>query len=288
MTSLLQKANFKKWRINTIFSQWVQRLASGTEKPVVVTFTGGMGAQIISAAIYFSLKNDSRMVYADLSYFNQAERVATMGKLGDCSHWSWQLEPFGLSITSFETAPAFAKYDRELIVDGPQKMELGLRALRQPEIQKYFRITVGVDDILPQEFSSGYLCIHVRRGDYVNVASHLITDNEFIELSGKFSGLVKRMVVVSDSPIDEHFRLALAAGYEQVEFLDDIDAFTSHRVMRNARILICSNSQFSLIGAILNSHAFVLLPKQWFGTNDRAIEVPIHEFCSFQLMNSVH
>ncbi|HLP97587.1 MAG TPA: alpha-1,2-fucosyltransferase [Sideroxyarcus sp.] len=252
---------------------------------MVVTFTGGMGAQIISAAIYFSLKAEGREVYADLSYFDQAERIATVGKAGDVSHWSWQLDAFGLTLDSFERAAPYNKRDVELIEDGPQKMMLGLKALRQLEVQKRFAIAGNVTSVLPDTFSSSYLCIHVRRGDYVNVASHLVSNQEFFELAGKFVGLVKFLVVVSDSPIEDEFRQTIATGYEQAVFLDNIDAITSHCIMRNARILVCSNSQFSLIAALLSARALVVLPKQWFGEKDRAIEAPIHEACGFQLLD---
>lgn len=256
-------------------------------KPAVVTFTGGMGAQIISAAIYYALKDEGREVLADLSYFDKEERVATVGKAGDVSHWPWQLDPFGLSRSSFEEAATYSKRDVALIEDGPQKMMLGLNALKRPKVQERFALADDSDGILPPGFAAGYLCIHVRRGDYVNVASHLISDREFIELTGKFVGLVKYLVVVSDSPIEGAFRLSLSAGYEQVMFLDNADVVTAHRIMRNARILVCSNSQFSLIAALLNTRALVVLPKQWFGQNDRAIEAPIHEACGFQILNGV-
>jgi hypothetical protein len=154
-------------------------------------------------------------------------------------------------------------------------------------VQKRFELAGNADGVLPPEFAAGYLCIHVRRGDYVNVASHLISDREFFELAGKFVGLVKHLVVVSDSPIEGAFRQSISSGYEQTMFLDDTDAITSHRIMRYARILVCSNSQFSLIAALLNPRALVVLPKQWFGQNDRAIEAPIHEACGFQVLNCV-
>lgn len=261
--------------------------AKKKNRHIVVTFTGGMGAQIISAAIYFSLKGEGRAVFADLSYFDKAEHIATDGKAGEISHWSWQLEPFGLTLISFETASGLAKRDIELIEDGPRKGALGITALKQPQIQKRFEIAMGIDDILPAGFSSGYLCIHVRRGDYLNVASHLVADREFIGLAEKFTGLVKYVAVVSDSPIDDSFRRAVSASYEQAVFLDSTDAFTSHRIMRNARILIGSNSQFSLIAALLNPQALVALPKQWFGQGNHAIEAPIHEACGFQILDPV-
>jgi len=249
-----------------------------------------MGAQIISAAIYFSLRQQGRSVYADFSYFDKAVHLATAGQTGEVSHWDWQLNPFGLRKETFEILPDYSRRKVKLIEDGPQKMLQGLRALQQPEVRTRFAITLGTEDILPPPpptFFEGYLCVHVRRGDYVNVASHLVSDAEFFHLAGKFAGLVKRIVIVSDSPTADAFQERIAKGYEQAFFLDNVDAFTAHRIMRNARILVCSNSQFSLIAALLNPQALVVLPKQWFGGKDRAIEAPIHEACGFQILDSL-
>jgi hypothetical protein len=194
------------------FFKIARRFSADGSKPAVVTFTGGMGAQMIRAAIYFSLKNAGLPVYADLSYFEKPESVAVAGRLGDKSNEEMQ------------------------------------------------------------------------RGDYVNVASHLIADVEFIKLARKFSGLVGNLVVISDSPISQDFRSEVSSYFKDVSFLDNTDAFTAHRIMRNARILICSNSQFSLIAAALNPTALVLIPKQWFGENERHIEAPIHSRSAFQVM----
>ena len=266
--------------------KFARRLPADKNKPTVVTLTGGMGAQIISAAIYFSMKNAGCPVYADLSYFDKPESVAAVGNAGVLSHWSWQLEPFGLFPASFDAAKGLAKRSADILQDGPQKLELGLNAMMQPEVQKYFGIPVGVEDILPGEFAEDFLCMHVRRGDYVNVATHLIADGEFISLAGKFSGLVKSAVVISDSPISTDFRNAVSSCFKKALFLDNTDAYTAHRLMRCARILICSNSQFSLIAAALNPNALVLIPKQWYGDKQRYIEAPLHARCSFQIMEN--
>jgi hypothetical protein len=116
------------------------------------------------------------------------------------------------------------------------------------------------------------------------VASHLIQDTEFISLINKFSGLVKHAVILSDSPIKQDFRDAVFPSFASVFFLDNIDPYSSHRVMRNARILICSNSTFSLTAATLNPSALVIIPKRWFAEKDHAIEAPIHALCTFQIM----
>lgn len=267
--------------------KFIKRLYQKKNAPVVVTFTGGMGAQVISAAIYFSLRNKGQMVYADLSYFERKEDVAKVGHKGQVSHWSWQLESFGLTLDCFETASGLEKHRMELIEDGPKKLQLGLQGLKDVEVQRRFAIQLGIQDVLPAEFASGYLCVHVRRGDYVNVGSDLVSDERFVELASKLATFAKNLVVVSDSPIEEIFRQRIATGYERAIFLDDIDAFTTHRVMRKANILICSNSQFSLIAALLNSRALVFYPKRWFVPNQQAIEQLIHESCEFQILDTI-
>jgi hypothetical protein len=280
LAGILDKVKKFVWKIVGIFNSFTL----SENKPIVVTFTGGMGAQVISAAIYFFLKNEGRKVYAELSYFEQPSHVSIEGIPGDISHWDWQLNSFGLYLESFEGLPKMHRSKYKLIQDGQEKTALGLKALGMVSIQKYFLVEKSLEDILPQEFISNYLCIHVRRGDYVNVSSYLVDDNIFLELANKMVGLVSCIVIVSDSPINDFFRKTILNAYQKAIFLDDVDAITAHRVMRNARVLICSNSQFSLIAALLNRRALVFLPKKWFGNENQALEVPINNLCSFQIM----
>jgi len=263
--------------------KFLRRNSAAPTGPLVVSFTGGMGAQIISAAIYFAKRQAGELVYADLSYFDAPESVATVGKPGDCSHWAWQLAPFGLTPESFEVAPQSALAQANMLHDGPRKMELGLQALAQSMVQQRFTLDDGVEDMLPASFSDGYLCIHIRRGDYVNVASHLVQDGDFVRIAGQFSGLTSHVVVLSDSPISSALRASISMHYQESVFLDNTDAFTAHRIMRNARILVCSNSQFSLIAAALNSKALVIIPKKWFEGDDSQIENSLNSKCDFQI-----
>lgn len=254
------------------------------DAPCVVTFTGGMGAQILSAAIYFHMKQAGQPVYADLSYFQQPERLAVVGNAGACTHWGWQLSPFGLEQDTFETNSALSRRNARVIADGVEKLELALKALADPQVQEVFSIPVDRSDIAIPELEEDYLCIHVRRGDYVNVASHLIGDQEFVALAARFSGLLKSVVILSDSPISEFLKKDVSQLFERAAFLDNTDAFVAHRIMRGARILVCSNSQFSLIAAMLNPKALLVIPKQWFGEELRALEAPLGALCRFQLI----
>ena len=252
----------------------------------VITFTGGMGAQILSAAIYFSMRNAGKNVYADLSYFDEPEMVAKAGQAGQCSHWAWQLNLFGLTPAMFQSSPGLNRRNAHYLEDGPEKLKLALEALADPAVREHFQIPSGIDDLLAGWSHKKFLCMHVRRGDYVNVASHLISDEAFISLADRFAGLVDSIVVLSDSPLGLSFRDAVTARFPEARFLDQLDVEAAHRIMRHASAMICSNSQFSLIAAALNPGALALIPKQWFAGSDRAIEEPLHARCSFQVFSA--
>lgn len=255
------------------------------EKPFVVTFSGGMGAQIISAAIYFMLEKEKATVFADLSYFDIKENVAQEGVKGQVSQWGWQLGIFGLSISSFKTNKNLDNRNSNYIIDGIEKTALGMRAFNISEIHSRFELLGDIASDI--DLSVKYLCIHIRRGDYLNVASHIISGDDFVKVAKRLSGLVERVVVISDSIIDAKIRNEISQYFEHSDFFDDISANRAHVLMRKAAIIVCSNSQFSLVAAILNTSALVLIPSRWFGGNDRILEGPLLERCKFQLLDPV-
>jgi hypothetical protein len=282
IVNLLHNCRNIGWEITGILrpSRW------GKSRPVVVTFSGGMGAQIISAAIYFKLKKEGREVYADMSYFEKSPHVAVEGSKGDISYWGWQLQAFDLLPESFDNLPNLHRSKYKVILDGEEKVSLGIKSLSMTSVQEHFEVKQPITDIVPGDFLPNYLCIHVRRGDYVNVASHMVSDEEFLDLANKVSGLVNSVVIVSDSMIPDSFRRRVCGIYKDALFLDKVDAVDAHRVMRNARVLICSNSQFSLVAAILNKRAFTFLPTKWFGDKNHSITKPINDLCNFQVLKS--
>jgi len=251
----------------------------------IVSFSGGMGAQMISAAIYYMLIERGQRVLADMRYFDQPSHIAVAGTPGEISLWPWQLDCFGIDRAHFQTlhdAPP-SKADQR-IDDGALKLKLGIEALRLPAVQRRFPVPEAIDDVLGAEFTAPYLCIHIRRGDYVNVASHLVGDAQFIAMARNYAALVHQAVVVSDSPIAPAVRQRLAPLFARIEFKDGIGAFDTHRLMRKARVLIGSNSQFSLIAALLNTEGMVVLPQQWFGPGLEDLENAVRDVCDFQIL----
>lgn len=252
--------------------------------PIVVVFAGGMGTQILQAATYFYYKKRGLTVFADVSYFDQPLILAKEGQIGQLTHWHWQLDQYGLQKHTFDISPGFKKGESDVIVDGQRMLEIGLSALVDPDINKKFESEVIVQSTLKDINKDSYLCVHIRRGDYINVASHLIGDADFLVLIKKFSKLTNSLVILSDSAIQDGLRNQVSPLFENVLFLDNIDAYQSHQIMRYAHILVCSNSTFSLTAAALNREALIVLPKRWFGDKDQHLEVPINSRCFFQLM----
>jgi hypothetical protein len=114
----------------------------------------------------------------------------------------------------------------------------------------------------------------------------LIAEDEFARLVRKFSDLVRAAVVISDSPIEAGLKASVSSRFENAAYLDRIDPFSAHRVMRCARVLICSNSTFSLTAAALNPKVLALIPRQWYGGADRDLEAAIHARCQFQIFEN--
>ena len=259
---------------------------TASSSPRVITFTGGMGAQIISAAIYYALRDAGEKVLADLSYFDQAPHIANPGTPGDCSRWAWQLDDFGIQQRSLEPVVLARKSKHLCIYDGEVKLRLGIDALRQAKIKARFPVPPQVNDLLPAEFPNNFLCLHIRRGDYVNVASHLVDDEQFIGMAKNFSGLLQGLVVLSDSPIPAKFRASVMPLFNHIAWLEELDAFHAHRLMRQARALVCSNSQFSLTAGLLNTQGLVLLPRKWFGPGHEKMESTVLDNCEFQMLSN--
>jgi hypothetical protein len=244
---------------------------SGIQK-VRVVFRGGIGAQIMSAATYWYLQEQGKEVQADMTYFSLLPFEVRPTMVGGLSYWPWNLDFLGISQESFVESDYSAKNYSEFytIGDNFQKFEIALKALSTQKIQEKFR-TGDFQEIiqrcLPMEFGGqiGYAAIHIRRGDYVNVASHVVGDQTIIAAIDSAAKLIDRCVVISDSPIHADVREAAQRKFKVVSFLDssNFSETDAHVVMQHAKFLVTSNSQYSLTAALLGN-GVCLVPKVWF------------------------
>jgi hypothetical protein len=260
------------------------------DSEVFVTFTGGLGAQIFSAAIYYYLKGKGRTVYANLDYFKQPGKMATVGNKGEASHWNYELGEYGLPLEGFSTKKfekTFFKRNKPYVIsDGAGKVELAIEALRQQEVKKVFPIKhSAVEECHKVSGGNDYLCIHIRRGDYVNVASHLVDDTDFVNLAKSIANFVPAVIVISDSDVSGVVKENLSGLFTHCSFIIGGNPHIAHALIRQAKYLICSNSQFSLSAALLNEVGQqIFVPTKWFGDSDSNIQMPINALCRFQIL----
>lgn len=168
-----------------------------------ISFTGGYGAQIISTAAYYYLQKNNNKVGADFVYFNNPPHHATPGILNEISQWKWEMDNFGIEIKDFYQPSLKEKYD--IVYDGPEKMSLGFSGLRENQISTKFNISSLANSYRKEVFDDEkYACVHIRRGDYLNVASYIIEDEVFLRVIKKISELVKNLLIVSDTSLNSN------------------------------------------------------------------------------------
>lgn len=213
----------------------------------VITFTGGLGAQLFSAAAYFHLQSQGQAVGADLRYFRREAQLATPGQPGQVSHWGWDLQHYGLSPESFRQ-----DLSGEWVPDGAEKIRLAMLGFNQAEVLARFPVHPQAQAQRRQLFGDEpFACLHVRRGDYVNVATYLVDDQALFRAVRKVSRLLKQLLVVSDSPLSPELAGQLAGLPMNCVVAVGGEAILVHGLMRLSEVLVCSNSQFSLSAAVM-------------------------------------
>jgi hypothetical protein len=224
--------------------------------PYEITFTGGMGAQIISAALYMKLISEGRRVFADLSYFDRE-----FDDTKPCTHWNWAISSYGYDKDSFKQCRNH-RYTRIKVRDGLWKFNQGILALSHKNAQEWFmlknadvnRLIKKIGDFRAQKS----LVLHIRRGDFVKLDSYTISDKKIIRLLKNFSGIMDDIYILSDEVYteDSEIFIEIKKLYKSVYFIPSslINEYESHIIMRSAKNLIVANSQFSITAGVLNNN----------------------------------
>lgn len=230
-----------------------------------ITFTGGFGAQLLSAAAYYYLEKTGQPVRAGFEYFDFPEKIKKQEALGfkyvgKETLFPWQLDEIGLSPSDFNQAGK----PGEIVHDGELKQRLARLGLNDSEIRKRFQISSHAEKIKEEMFADQpYICVHIRRGDYLKVASYLVGDEDFIKAIEATSRLVKNVLILTDSPLAQDFISKLNALQLNCRVAIAGSPGIAHSLMRMSDILICSNSQYSFSAAALRpSNSFTLLPSR--------------------------
>jgi hypothetical protein len=264
-------------------------LVNKDEDYILISFTGGLGAQLLSSAIYYDLIEKGYKVAADLNYFSKDEKTPVLLENG-LTHWNWQLDSFGIKKADFST---FVQKQVVYLPDGHLKSVLAYNAFLNLNIKNKFK-KLSLDDltnkclyeynfILPKEH---FICIHVRRGDYLNVSSYIVPEAFFELISLKFKGIIETIIVFTDGELNQSFINILNNNFIKVLLFENscLDPFTTHTIMRHSKVLICSNSQYSFTAGVLNDN-LVIMPKIWYGKELDELNQQIVKLADFVVLS---
>jgi hypothetical protein len=241
-----------------------------------VVFEGGLGSQILPFLETIWLKHIGQPFAVNLSYFDVNEKIL-MGK-GGADHWSFRLDRYGYSLTSLQKFGIDNDSQQEIRIE--RNFDLWTSDFWQfsrrfgPEL-----LPVNQDAYLAFKSSLGlntksrYSVVHVRRGDYLRVASRIVSDQEWLRaLRMMISQVEEFLVISSDSklPMQTKNQVTELASLSRVEvvFLEGghFDECDLHDLMREADVLIASNSTFSFTAAILGKQGMKsLVPNIFYG-----------------------
>jgi hypothetical protein len=272
-------------------SKWLDykiKHAIESNQPVVVTFSGGLGAQILSYVLLEALRAKGVPAEPDLTYFENAPNTATTGLPGSISIWKWELDVFGIKISDIKLLNT--QLGKPILRDGLLKLKLSLSSFSEIDVNKLFQFDRS--DATSQNYrtttlgSEPYMCLHLRRGDYLNVASHLVDDQRLEAAALKFKNLFAKVLILSDSHIPPDLFCTLRAYYgPHLHIIDrEPDPQFSHSLMRNCDLLIGANSQFSLTAGLLSGN-IQLSPKIWYSDENQDLNDELGTLSSYALIS---
>jgi hypothetical protein len=226
---------------------------------------GGLGSQILSVIYFYNQqeKYGNKNAKCDLSYFSREDRAGL---------WEWSLNNYGIHIDElmqYESRSRLnlLKSKKDFLTD----LEISQKYWRNSR-EKYLsrfpidvrQLQIFLQNFLQESNLENYGAIHIRRGDYLQVASRIIKSVEYIHfLEGIKTVLPNVLFIITDSllTIAEKQELSQAIGVDRKAiFLDgpSYDPFVLHCLMRRAHLLVTSNSTFSFSAGLLGKEGQVV------------------------------
>lgn len=239
-----------------------------------VFFEGGLGSQLL-ALIEYQAKNKifGRSVFADTSYFHTSQQ-----KKGSLNlKRPWRITAYGYPIDYFlrENAQvstfASTKSSRVTVKEHAQfLLENHVFSTFNPnEITfPYNYLGNRVKTLISQQEQFG--AIHLRRGDFRQVASHLVSLTEVIDKIRELKDILPPLsFLFTDSKFNLVNRARIKALFKglrkELQIVDDhrFNDIEVHSIMRKSCFLIAGNSTFSFSAALLNGqpNAKIYVPK---------------------------
>jgi len=224
----------------------------------LVHIEGGLGSQILGVISFWERQERYGVAKArcDLSYFKSQNR----GEL-----WDWELDRYQIDLKDLQRYES-GTIRNILKLKSDFLSELEIDSGYWIQARKKYLDRFHFDPVLANNFKEkftefknvhSYGAVHIRRGDYLKVASRVIKFNEYLALLISIRKLIpKDLLIISDSPLHEKEKEELGdlfGDYHNLIFLDDpqLDPFLIHCILREADVLVTSNSTFSFSAAVL-------------------------------------
>lgn len=269
---LVLKSKMKKARI----TQPPQSRAYLNSEIRKIVFEGGLGSQLLPLLEKYYLDSRGIPFVVDTSYFNiDSGLIQTRG---GADQRSFRLDFYGISLDSLLVGSTQITPGLEVSQNRNFDLwdsdfwgfasELATNLLPiDLDLLGAFKRSIGI------EMGQKYSVVHVRRGDYLRVASHIVSDSMWLGILKKVITLISdNLIISSDSKIPEktknEVRKITSEMSIRVIYLegDEIDECALHDFMRSANLLIASNSTFSFSAAILsNPGTFCVIPSIFYG-----------------------
>jgi hypothetical protein len=236
----------------------------------VVYIEGGLGSQLLGTFEYLSkIELDKRSeVVANLEYFGKEKEFRN----SDNTFWQWSLSRYEIEptfFTSYSQKSKFLKLRKNRIKTWatPKHWEY----IRKELPHKFIVDNLSIKETLRKYgVSSEYTIIHIRRGDYLKVASRIMEHQENLDLLKRIKLMIQgEIFVVSDETFPEDVKhLYRMITSKDVIFLDAQSEpdYVIHDLMRMSNVLITSNSTFSFTAGILaRPETIVFTPNFFYG-----------------------
>jgi hypothetical protein len=241
-----------------------------------VYFEGGLGSQILSFITYNErLKSTNKFIPADLEYFKNIASDFT--EKNGLAKWKWRLNKYGVNITDLPEDNKFKKRIKKyFFVRNSDNVDIfyNFRETKSSEYISKLPIDLeNVSNYLEKTFAStsnNFCIIHIRRGDYLKVASSIMSVEEIIDLILKIKNLMPKNILISSDSLLEKLEIELLdktlTEFNYVFINPNESDLLIHDLMRFSKVLIASNSTFSFTAGLLsNKDCLFFFPTKYFG-----------------------
>lgn len=237
----------------------------------VVWIEGGLGSQLLAMMMFLTRRHIDAGTQADVSYFKDSISQPFDDANG-LTRRPWELHRYGFELHEFP----MSQHRCRIRLSASDQARVDQRFV-STMLQKDWSLTFPIVDstaqaleVLGLKSDEQFACIHIRRGDYLRVASRVISIEETLRLSRSLNALLpEKVVFLSDDPFmaSEAQTASEAMKDKQVMFLTDFDQHASHGLMRMASVLVTSNSTFSWSAGVLSRHrgSVVVSPQHFHG-----------------------